>query len=245
MTRRTGNGQLNTDSEVGVVVGSRTETDLPGSGGNGTGLPEPQLSKEDRAALDEYERLERDNILDDEDVDPDSDTDEPGVIEIVDKPPKWTPFRVNRATVFDLWGVTNQVGMDKTIVAVTKEFAPEIEALDIDLRRVRFWEVATPDGVVRLIYGYLPEKGARSPNPWLISKREAMEHACGHWTILSSRKRLGKYAFRKSKKPLPAPQFSGYTRGGLIEFGLRKNGLLVEDNTHPFYRKVAELDDDE
>jgi hypothetical protein len=202
--------------------------------------PPPPLSEADKAALDEFERLERENVLDDED-EPEG-ADEPSIIEVEDKLPKWTPFRVNPSTVFDMWGVTNQEGMDKSVITVTKEFAPELEAEDVELRRVRFYETVTSDGVVRLVYGFLPEKGGR-PNTWLVSKRDALEHGKTAWTIMASRKKLGKFTYRKSRKDYDEPKYSGHTIGQLIHFALRKPGLLVEDKTHAFYRKVAELDD--
>jgi hypothetical protein len=240
--------QFNLEKKAKVPLrGNRAEPPQPNDGGSspdGNATASPLDS--DKAVLDEFERLERDNILED-DEDEVVDEDEPGIIEVAAKPPKYTPFRVNPETKFDLLGVvhSNKNGMEKTIIAVTKDFAPQIEAYDVELRRVRFYEVVTPDGVVRLIYGFVPERGIRTPNAWLVSKRDAMEFAESNWTIMSSLQKQGKVGYRKSRRDLGEPKFSGYSRGQLIHYGLRKSGLLAEDETHPFYRKIAELDDDE
>jgi hypothetical protein len=210
---------------------------------NGRAAPDAALLRvRDNEILDEYEKLERENILDEE-TEPE-DADEPSIIEVVDRAPKWTGFRVNPATVFDMWGIVNQEGMDKTVIVVTKEFAPELEAEEVELRRVRFYETVTTDGIVRLVYVMVPDKSAQKPNTWLVSKRDALEHGKTAWTTMASRKKLGKFTYKKCRKDHGEPRFSGYSIGQLIQYGLRKPGLLVEDDTHSFYRKVAELDDE-
>ena len=62
------------------------------------------------------------------------------------------------------------------------------------------------------------------------------------WVTMRSVKKLGQYTFRRANKDYGPPQFSGMTRGELIAHALRKPGLLVEDASHPFYRKAADLD---
>jgi len=126
---------------------------------------------------------------------------------------------------------------------VTKEFAPVMEE-EVELRKMRFYETATADGVVRLVYNSLPEKDAKTPNTWLASKAAAMELAKTVWVTMRSAKKLAQYTFRRAKKDYGPPQFSGLSRGELIHHALRKPGLLVEDETHPFYRKAADLDDE-
>jgi hypothetical protein len=209
---------------------------------NGADQARPPLSAADKATLDEYERLESATIIDEDDAEVEG-SDEPSVIDVEDRIPKWTPFRVNPDTSFVLWGVIHQAQMDKTIITTTKEFAPELEAQEVDLRPVRFWETVTADGVVRLVYSFTPEKGARKPNTWLASKREVMNAARTDWITMASRRKLGKFTYRKCRRDHGEPKFSGYTIGQLIEYGLRRQGLLVENEEHDFYKLVAEIDD--
>ena len=167
----------------------------------------PNGSLSDEAVLDEFERLERDNILDDDEG------DEPGAkeesqIPVVAKLPRFARFRVNPDTVFDMWATTDESGMDRTIIAVTKEFAPMLEEEE-DLRRVRFYETVTSDDVVRLVYSFVPNKDEKNPNSWLVSKQRAMEQGFTAWTTMRSRKKLQQYVFRKAAKDYGEPQFSG------------------------------------
>jgi|SRR5215469_4199389 len=209
---------------------------------NGSDPAAPPLSDADKAILDEYERLESATVIDEDDTEIDG-GDEPSTIEVEDRIPRWTPFRVNPNTSFVLWGVIHHSNMDKTIIVSTKEFGPELEAQEVDLRPVRFWETVTQDSVIRLVYSFVPEKGARKPNNWLVSKREVMNAAKDDWVTMTSRPKFGKFTFRKCRRDHGEPKFSGYTIGQLIEYGLRKPGLLVENETHAFYKLIAELDD--
>ena len=95
---------------------------------NGAAQPEPshdpaEARQTDKAVLDNYEALERSVILDDEDEDELGGKDEIAAIPIVKKMPKFTRFRVNPETVFDMLATTDEAGMESTIIAVSKEFA--------------------------------------------------------------------------------------------------------------------------
>src|SRR6516225_1900689 len=101
----------------------------------------------DGAILDEFEQLAADTILDDDDG------DEPGAKEEITTPlvfkklPKFCNFRANPET-FDLWGTTDDQGMEELVIVTTKEFAPNFEE-DVELRRIRFYETVTAhDGVI-------------------------------------------------------------------------------------------------
>jgi ferredoxin-like protein FixX len=48
----------------------------------------------------------------------------------------------------------------------------------------------TADGVVRLVYNFLPEKDAKAPNTWLASKAAAMELAQTVWVTMRVAKAL-------------------------------------------------------
>ena len=98
--------------------------------------------------------------------------------------------------------------------------------------------------MVRLLYNFLPDKDAKSPNLWLTTKADAMEMAKDAWVTMRSVKKLGQYTFRRTARDHGQPQFSGLSRGELIHRALRKPGLLVEDESHPFYRKAADLEDE-
>ena len=82
--------------------------------------------RRDEEALDEYAALEQATVLDDDDDEPGT-TEEVPVIPVSAKMPRFARFRANRASVFDLWATTDEAGMDRTIVAATKEFAPVLE----------------------------------------------------------------------------------------------------------------------
>jgi hypothetical protein len=197
-------------------------------------------SAADAAALDEFAHLERE-ILDDDDGDEPAGQEEAGIIPVATKLPKFVPFRVNPATWFDLWATTDTSGSDKTILAVSREFAPQLEEEDEGLRRCRFYESVTEDGVVRLIASYLPDADSLKPNTWLASKKAGLELAMTCWVTMRTRRREERYAFRRVTHDLGEPHFSGYSRGQLIEFALRRPGLFVEDASHRYYKKAAGL----
>src|SRR5215469_12254110 len=102
-----------------------------------------QTAQSDAEKLDEFERLARDTILEDEEEV--QGKDEKSAIDVTDKMPKYTPFRANPDATFDLWGLQDESGLRKTVLAVTKEFAPTMEE-EAELRRVRFYETVTEDG---------------------------------------------------------------------------------------------------
>src|SRR5262249_34522515 len=134
--------------------GITTPVEPPGSKTGVEDTTEPQVippatRRADEAVLDQYEALERAPVLDDDDDDEPGTKEEISVIPIVNKMPKFARFRVNRDTFFDMWGTSDENGLDRTVVAVTKEFAPVLEE-EAELRRVRFYETVTSDGVVRL-----------------------------------------------------------------------------------------------
>src|SRR5262249_4008434 len=118
------------------------------------------------------------------------------------------------------------------------------EEVDGGLRTVRFFQTVTEDGVERLIWCFVPDEDG-SPNTWLTSKLAAMEAAMTQWVTMRTNKKRAQYMWRPAKKDWGEPEWSGKTRGELIDQGLRQPGLLVEDTSHPFYRKAADLDGDE
>ena len=211
-------------------------------------LPLPNGSDEnarrsDETILDEFEALERATTLDGDEDDEPGAKEEIAVIPVVAKLPKFARFRANPETMFDMWATTDEAGMDRTVIVVTKEFAPVLEE-EVELRKVRFYETVTADGVVRLVYNFLPEKDAKTPNTWLTSKAAALDLSLSVWVTMRSVKKLAQYTFRRANKDYGPPQFSGLSRGELIHRALRQPGLLVENETHPFYRKAADLDDE-
>src|SRR5205807_2661247 len=72
---------------------------------NGAADPEviPFDRQKDEAVLDEFERLERENILDDDDGDEPGTREEAALILVVNKMPRFARFRVNPDTIFDMW----------------------------------------------------------------------------------------------------------------------------------------------
>jgi hypothetical protein len=193
----------------------------------------------DGAILDEFEQLAADTILDDDDG------DEPGAKEEITTPlvvknlPKFANFRSNPVT-FDLWGTTDEQGMDDVVVVTTKKFAPNFED-DVDLCRVRFFETATFDGVIRLVYCFIPEKTGRA-NTWLTSKLAALEMSKTQWTTMRSRKKLKQYTYRPAAKDYGKPTFSGRSPGQWIA-ELRKLGMLVDSKDHPFFKKATDTEE--
>jgi hypothetical protein len=215
-------------------------------GGNILPLPndaDEKARRVDEAALDDFEALERATTLDGDEDDEPGAKEEIAVIPVVAKLPKFARFRTNPETVFDMWATTDEAGMDRTVIVVTKEFAPVLEE-EVELRKVRFYETVTADGVVRLVYNFLPEKDAKTPNTWLASKAAALDMSLTAWVTMRSVTKLAQYTFRRANKDYGEPRFSGLSRGELIHRALRKPGLLVEDDSHPFYRKAADLDDE-
>jgi hypothetical protein len=93
-----------------------------------------------------------------------------------------------------------------------------------------------------VVYCFVPEKGERKPNSWLTSKLAAMEMSLTQWTTMRSRKKLDQYTYRPSRNDYGKPKFSGLSRGQLIA-KLRKLGLLVEDESHPYYRKATDTEE--
>src|SRR5262245_9520107 len=78
--------------------------------------PDPRT---DEDILDDFEALERATTLDGDEDDEPGAKEEVAVIPVVNKLPKFTPFRVNPDTIFDMWGVTDEAGMDRRIIVVT------------------------------------------------------------------------------------------------------------------------------
>jgi hypothetical protein len=199
-----------------------------------------QVTPEERAALDEAEALAADALLDDEDEDAPGDKDELSQPLVVKKLPRFVSFRANEKT-FDLWGTSDQQGMDELLFVTTKKFAPNFEE-DIELQRIRFFETVTPDGVVRLVWCKVPEKSGRQPNSWQTSKLAALEHAQKRWTTMRSRSKLAQYTFRPSiKQDHPPPRFSGRTPEQWV-LELKKLDMLVVSKDHAFFKKATDTE---
>ncbi len=153
------------------------------------------------------------------------------------KLPRFAVFRAHQKT-FDLWGTSDQQGMDDLLYVTTKSFAPHFEE-DVELRRIRFFETVTTDGVVRLVWCPVPEQGRRQSGDWLTSKLAALEHAQSQWTTMRSRKKLMQYTYRRSTKEYGEPKFSGRTPQQWVN-ELKKLGILVVSKDHEFYRKATD-----
>jgi hypothetical protein len=207
-----------------------------------TVVPAPEASDSqavaDKAALDEAERLAADAILDEDDGDEPGQSEEESLPIVAKVPPKFSSFRTLR--LFDLWGTTDRTGMEDAVFTTTKTFAQHFEE-DVELRRIRWFEAVTADRVSRLIYCFLPENSARTPNLWIASKLAALEAAQHEWTTMRSRTKLGQYTFRKSSKDHGEPKFSGLTTAQHI-FNLKKLGLLVDSTDHPFFKKATDTE---
>jgi hypothetical protein len=199
------------------------------------------LDPAQKAELDAFEQEADNYILADDDGDEPGASDEIKTVEVVKQLPKFVNFRSNPATTFEMWGTTDRQGMDDLVFVCSKSFAPNFED-DVDLRRVRFYETATTDGVVRLVYCFVAEKDARKPNLWLSSKEAALELAKTCWTTMRSRKKLQQYTYRPARKDYGEPKFTGLTRRELVD-QLRKQGLVVEDKNHPFYKRATDSDE--
>jgi hypothetical protein len=199
----------------------------------------PRIGEAEQAALNEFEELANDAILDDDEGDAPGDADEISRPLVVKKLPRFAVFRASKTT-FDLWGTSDQQGMDDLLYVTTKSFAPHFEE-DVELRRVRFFETVTTDGVVRLVWCFVPEKSGRQPNSWQTSKIAALEHAQSQWTTMRTRMKLSQYTFRPSSKQKEHgdPRFSGRTPEQWVR-ELKKLGLLVDSKDHEFYRKATD-----
>src|SRR4051812_42433257 len=75
----------------------------------------------DEALLDDFVALERATTLDGGEADEPGAKEEIAVIPVVAKPPKFARFRANPETIFDMWATTDEAGMDRTVIVVTKE----------------------------------------------------------------------------------------------------------------------------
>jgi hypothetical protein len=132
--------------------------------------------------------------------------------------------------------------MDELLYVTTKSFAPHFEE-DVELRRVRFFETVTTDGVIRLVWCMVPEKNGRQPNSWQTSKLAALEHAQSQWTTMRTRSKLTQYTFSPSTKQKEhgEPKFSGRTpQQWVVE--LKKLDRLVDSKDHAFYRKATDAE---
>ena len=181
-----------------------------------------------------------DTILDDDDDDETGAGDEQSEVLVVKKLPRFSRFRANPET-FDLWGTVDQQGMDDLLYVTTKSFAPHFED-DVELKRVRFFETVTTDGVVRLVYCFVPEKKGRKPNLWQTSKLAALVLAQSQWTTMRSRTKLQQYTFRPSRKNYGEPKFSGLTPAQYI-VKLKEQGLLVDSKDHPFFIEATDSEE--
>jgi hypothetical protein len=230
-----GNGQPPPEAESSTVVdfkealaGSVSPTAITSGAG---------ISPDDKTALDQYEQqLAADCILSDDDGDEPGAKDEVTRALVAKNVPKFGNYRSK--PIGDFWGIGDQDGMDELIRVMPKDFAPKFDE-DVDLRRVRLFETVTQDGVVRLVWAFVPEKGGRETNTWISSKLAALEHAQTRWTTMRSRKKLMQWAFRPSRLDYGEPKFSGRTPGQwLVE--LKKLGLLVDSEEHPYYKKATD-----
>jgi len=196
-------------------------------------------SPEELATLDAFEELAHDAILDDDEGDAPGDKDEISRPLVVKRLPKFAVFRASQTT-FDLWGTSDQQGMDELLFVTTKTFASRFEE-DVELRRVRFFETVTTDGVIRLVWCIVPEKTGRQPNSWQTSKLAALEHAQSQWTTMRTRMKLAQYTFRASSKQKEhgEPKFSGRTPQQWVG-ELKKMGMLVDSTDHEFYRRATD-----
>jgi hypothetical protein len=199
-----------------------------------------QRVHDDDAALDEFEQLAADTILDDDDGDEPGAKDEVSELLVEKKLPRFANFQSNPVT-FELWGAADRQGMDDMVYVTTKSFAPHFED-DVDLQRVRFYETVTTDGVIRLIYCFVPEKIGRKPNTAQTSKLAALEASKTQWTTMRWRKKLMQYTYRPSRKDYGAPKFSGLTPPQFVA-KLKEQGLLVVSKDHPYYKKATDTEE--
>jgi hypothetical protein len=97
----------------------------------------------------------------------------------------------------------------------------------------------TSDGVIRLVYWFVPEKPGSNPNNWSKTKLEALVVSQSQWTTMRSRSTLQSYAYRPSRKNYGEPKFGGLTPAQYV-LKLKELGMLVDSGEHPFYRKVTD-----
>jgi hypothetical protein len=197
------------------------------------------ITAEEQAVLDEAEELANDALLDEDDGDDPGAKDEVSQSLVVKKLPAFVSFMAS-PTTFELFGTVLALGMDELLYCTTKSFAPNFEE-DVELRRFRFYETVTPDGVVRLVWCPLPGKDEKKPNSWITSKIDALEHAKTMWTTMRSRKKLQQWTYRPSRKQKEhgKPKFSGRTPAQWI-LELKKQGMLVVSKDHEFYKKATD-----
>jgi hypothetical protein len=197
----------------------------------------PLISAEEQAVLDAAEELASDAILDEDDGDDPGARDEVVQGLIVKKLPPFVSFRASPDT-FDLFGTVLSQGMDELLFVTTRSFAPNFEE-DVELRRYRFFETVTSDGVARLVWCAVPGKNEKKPNAWVTTKLEALEHAKSKWTTMRSRQKLQQYTYRPSRQQHGEPKFSGRSRAEWI-LELKKQGMLVVSKDHDFYKKATD-----
>ena len=222
------NGEDSAPSDATVISIKTAATTKPAAGGD---------DDADRRIADEFEELAADTILDDDDGDEPGAKDEITEYEVSKKLPRFSNFRTNPET-FDLWGITDRQGMDDMIFVTTKSFAPEFED-DADLQRTRFYETVTTDGVIRLIYCFVPEKTGRKPLPSQTSKIAALELGMTTWATMRWRKKLMQYTYRPASKDYGPPKFSGLKPAQFV-LKLKEQGLLVVSKDHPFFKKATD-----
>jgi hypothetical protein len=86
----------------------------------------------------------------------------------------------------------------------------------------------------------VPEKSGRSANQWTVTKLDAFKHAQQHWTTMRSRVKLEQYTYRPAAKQDRGPvKFSGRTTQQWVA-ELKKLGILVDSEDHPFYKKATD-----
>jgi hypothetical protein len=250
------NSSPNTNDNRGTAKKLKDSTAIPPGVGkpNGENNPEPfadnvtpfdpgtsarpAIGPAERETLDREEALANDALLDDDEGDAPGDRDEI-VKPLVDKKlPKFSIFQASLVT-FELWGTVEQSGMDELLWLTTKSFAPNFED-DVELRRYRFYETVTTDGIVRLIWCPVPGKDERRPNAWIITKLDAMTLAQGTWTTMRSRSKLGQWTYRAAKRQdYPGPKFSGRTPTQWVT-ELRKLKMIVDTPDHHFYKRATD-----
>jgi hypothetical protein len=78
----------------------------------------------------------------------------------------------------------------------------------------------------------------------MTSKLAALEHSQKQWTTMRSRKKLQQYTYRPSRKQKEygEPRFSGRTPAQWVA-ELRKQGMMVEDKNHPYYKKATDSEE--
>jgi hypothetical protein len=229
---------LSNKTQAAEHPGSIVESFNRSNGSQPPTVPEPEaptgeISQQDRATLDEAERLAADCILDSDDGNEPGENDEIKITPIQKNLPKYAVFMSK--PICDLWATALQQGMKDLIFTTTKTFAPRFED-DVDLRRCRFYETVThPDNVLRVIWAFLPEASERSSNLWTETKYQAMEFAKTQWTTMRSRTKLQQYTYRGE------PRFSNLTpQQYLMKF--KEQGVLVVGEDHHFFKTATDTE---